>query len=231
MILEAGKDRWKCWNQRNRMMNNAVTPGYAFVAGRWRYFECCVCYFLWCILHWIQHPVNFWLPIFLPSPCAPNGSRYESAVLAVGVVLLTKNGSQWLNYIAKCKFMQIQKWDRNPLRKNLWEVLQLNQLLNSIKWQFIRKYLLEWNACYIRLSLYGVNVMWTKVVLLTDAEFVSVAVPNDVLQCAGGCVYDNEVPVQLASLPHLGQHVPSVTAPIRGHCDHQSAICCQSLEF
>jgi len=68
-------------------------------------------------------------------------------------------------------------------------------------------------------------------VFLTDVTFMSFAVSNDVLQCARRRVYDHEVPIQLSSLPHLGQHLPPVTAPVRGHCDHQSAICCQSLEF
>jgi len=48
MIMEAGKDRWKCWHQASRMVNDAVALVHG---GKMKIFWCCICYFLWHILH------------------------------------------------------------------------------------------------------------------------------------------------------------------------------------
>lgn len=55
-------------------------------------------------------------------------------------------------------------------------------------------------------------------------------VPHDVLAGARRRLHDHEVPVQLAHLPHHGQHVPAAAFALGGHRHRQPALCRQPLE-
>jgi hypothetical protein len=38
MIMEAGKEKWKCWHQANRMVDDAVTSAHALCGGKMNIF-------------------------------------------------------------------------------------------------------------------------------------------------------------------------------------------------